>query len=235
MDTGVREGAGISSTNEYLFPSLHSEDPVTGASELRQTCNSLSVKINVKATLIRHYVATMLPKQYNLDKNEKDVYLQHFGHSEDIHKQVYQCPEAEIEKDICSKIRKVLRHGSSNQEHLNTRVSAITDSCSDTDEEYIPDINIDLNRNITPKRTRSNKMWAKEDTELIKNYFKTYIYCEEEIRPNKKEIMRFLKKTQSKLERKTDHSAVESILRKLSNEKKLAKEKNTRVVKSLFN
>jgi len=46
---------------------------------------------NIKATRIRHYVATNYPKA-DTTSQEKEACYRYFGHKEEIHNNIYWCP-----------------------------------------------------------------------------------------------------------------------------------------------
>uniref|UniRef100_A0A7M5UR60 Uncharacterized protein n=2 Tax=Clytia hemisphaerica TaxID=252671 RepID=A0A7M5UR60_9CNID len=94
-DEKVRVEAGVSKLNKFAFPStgnslLHTD----GWAALTTCCKKAGIDSKINGTLNRHRVSSIMGA---LDMSEKDRNLsyEHFGHSEEMNKYVYQIPQAE--------------------------------------------------------------------------------------------------------------------------------------------
>jgi len=108
----VRKRAGVVESNKFVFASLGSDEHVSGTSEIRNVCKEAGLETPIPATKVRHYIATNFPKTFPLKESEKPTYYEHFGHSERINKNNYQCFPALEEINLVKKIRTLIHHPS---------------------------------------------------------------------------------------------------------------------------
>lgn len=86
-----------------MFPSLESDDPVSGWHATANACHMSGIS-PVNATKIRHLVSTLL-SQEDFSVNEKSHLAKVLGHSIDINRDVYQCPDSRADILTTHKIR----------------------------------------------------------------------------------------------------------------------------------
>lgn len=104
----VREKVGIRSSNPYLFASIKSSWYVSGNHEVKAMCEEIGMENFIKATDIRHFVASILPETYDMTARQKEVYLSHLGHSAEINRTHYQTALVEEEMSVGKMIRDVV-------------------------------------------------------------------------------------------------------------------------------
>lgn len=80
----IRGKVGIRLSNPYLFASTKSSWYVSGKHEVKAMFQEIGMKDVIKATDIRHFVASMIPEAYDMTARQKEVYLSHLGHSAEI-------------------------------------------------------------------------------------------------------------------------------------------------------
>uniref|UniRef100_A0A7M6DJE2 SET domain-containing protein n=4 Tax=Clytia hemisphaerica TaxID=252671 RepID=A0A7M6DJE2_9CNID len=135
-DDKVRSDAGVSSNNKYAFPStgnslLHCE----GWQSLTTCCKKAGIESKINGTLNRHRVSSIMGA-FNLTETDRNLSYDHFGHSEEMNRFVYQIPQAEQQLaktgEYLSLIDKNQRP--SNSEGLDSQMNATTSSQS-TDQK----------------------------------------------------------------------------------------------------
>ena len=92
-DSNVREKAGVSITNKFLFPySEQSQDGSIGYNEIRDLCKQIGIAV-ITATGMRHRASTAF---WSMDVSEEDIdcFMEHVGHHRNIDKNIYACPPA---------------------------------------------------------------------------------------------------------------------------------------------
>lgn len=110
MDPKFRENVGIKRENPYVFATIGSVSSyASGNHEIRNLCDEARLSRPITATDIRHYVASKMPRKHTMTDRQRTVYLSHFGHSSEVHENIYQVPPAEEALYICSLIRNVVR------------------------------------------------------------------------------------------------------------------------------
>ncbi|XP_069105781.1 uncharacterized protein [Argopecten irradians] len=93
-DTDVRKSVGIDPKNHFLFPNMQSSsEHIKGWHAVQSVCNSAGLQSMITATSMRHRAATIYAS-LDIPENERQAFYRHMGHSEEINKNVYQCPLA---------------------------------------------------------------------------------------------------------------------------------------------
>ena len=95
----VRDSAGISKTNRYMFPCVQaSEAHVSGWHAVRRICTEAELKDpqTMTATKMRHRISTLYAAM-DLPENDRNVFYKHMGHSASINQNIYQVPLAAAE------------------------------------------------------------------------------------------------------------------------------------------
>ena len=95
-DYRIRLQYGIVSTNYFLFATKGSDDHARGWHAMKEMCLAAGIKGHVNAADIRHRTSTehaslLLPNE------ENRYFYSHMGHSENMNKDVCQCPLAVAE------------------------------------------------------------------------------------------------------------------------------------------
>ncbi|XP_063419444.1 uncharacterized protein LOC134702479, partial [Mytilus trossulus] len=93
-DPQIRQMAGVKPSNIYVFPNIKGSNfHVNGWNSVNKVCKQAGLTKEINATQMRHYMSTVFA---NLDVPETDrqAFYRHMGHSEEINKNVYQCPLA---------------------------------------------------------------------------------------------------------------------------------------------
>ena len=92
-DPGVRSNVGINSKNEFVFANTqNSLSYVVGWQCVRQMGKTAQLLKPICATDVRHFVATNYALQ-DVSREQRNIMYKHFGHSELMNENVYQCPE----------------------------------------------------------------------------------------------------------------------------------------------
>jgi integrase len=95
-DPEIRKDGGVNKYNKFLFPSTNLSDKhVNGSDSIRAVCTKAGVN-TITATKFRHRVSTKYA-QIETNKQHRDAFFRHMGHSDSINRNVYQCPPAVIE------------------------------------------------------------------------------------------------------------------------------------------
>lgn len=106
-DQSLRLKVGVQENNKYVFPSLSSENHVSGWHAVYKMCNHIKERLeNVKtltATANRHRVSTLFAMQ-DLPNQDREWFYRHMGHSEATNECRYQAPPAIME------LTKVAKH-----------------------------------------------------------------------------------------------------------------------------
>nr|XP_047130473.1 uncharacterized protein LOC105843290 isoform X3 [Hydra vulgaris] len=91
----ARKDSGIAPENQYLFPSTNgSDNHVSGWHVLVSCCKKANVDGRLTGTMNRHRVSSLIGALGLSESNQQLVY-DHFGHSGDVNKNIYQVPQAE--------------------------------------------------------------------------------------------------------------------------------------------
>lgn len=91
-DPVIRQAAGISPDNIYLFPHIkNSRFHASGWNCVSQGCDQAGLSKKINATQMSHWMSTVYARLDHPD-TEKEAFYRHMGHSEEINKHVYQCP-----------------------------------------------------------------------------------------------------------------------------------------------
>ncbi|XP_060085309.1 uncharacterized protein LOC132564693 [Ylistrum balloti] len=90
----IRKAAGVRADNIFLFPlTQNSAHHVKGWHAVESVCKKADILSHINATSMRHRASTIYAA-LDIPENERRLFYQHMGHSEDINKNVYQCPLA---------------------------------------------------------------------------------------------------------------------------------------------
>jgi hypothetical protein len=127
-DAEVREAAGVSRVNEYVFPSTKCSDQhISGWHAISRVCTWSKVEHpdRLTATKMRHRISTLYAA---LDVSESDrlLFYKHMGHSGSINANIYQTPLAEAEVlRVGSQLQKMDGGAAANVSETNDRPSII--------------------------------------------------------------------------------------------------------------
>ena len=110
-DETIRNRAGVSPKNKYIFSSTRGSDShITGWHCMNDILVSLEMKGRINPTGNRHRVASLMAK-FDLSEAEKDLVYQHFGHSKDMNINVYQaCPGSLQLKTTGNLLKQIKEH-----------------------------------------------------------------------------------------------------------------------------
>ena len=92
-DSNVREKAGVSNSNRFLFAySEKSQDGSIGYNEIRNLCKQIGIEV-ITATGMRHRASTAF---WSMDVSEEDIdcFREHVRHHRNIDKNIYSCAPA---------------------------------------------------------------------------------------------------------------------------------------------
>eukprot|EP00111_Clytia_hemisphaerica_P013333 TCONS_00039138-protein len=94
-DPDVRREVDIPKTNTFVFPSTQqSKNHVEGWHALTNSCKKGGITSKINGTMNRHRVSSLIGA-FNLSETDRNLAYDHFGHSEEMNKFVYQIPQAE--------------------------------------------------------------------------------------------------------------------------------------------
>ena len=98
----MRDSVGITEKNIFLFASRASISHCSGWTAVSNICKAAGVgKIN--ATRNRHRLSTLYAALHMSD-TDKEVFMNHIGHSEKVDVQNYQCPPAIRDVNVMGKV-----------------------------------------------------------------------------------------------------------------------------------
>ena len=107
----VRRDSNILPKNQYLFPSTNgSDNHVSGWHSMVSCCKKANLDSNVNGTMNRHRVSTLIGA-LGLPESEQQLAFDHFGHSGDINRNVYQVPQAERQLQSTGRYLKLIDKG----------------------------------------------------------------------------------------------------------------------------
>ena len=92
-DSNVREKAGVSNSNRFLFEhSDKSQDGSIGYNEIRNLCKQIGIEV-ITVTGMRYRAWTAF---WSMDVSAEDIdyFMEHVGHHRNIDKNIYSCPPA---------------------------------------------------------------------------------------------------------------------------------------------
>lgn len=91
----ARNALDVPDSNKYVFPSIKgSENHISGWHSLMNCCKRANLEGKVNGTMNRHRVSTIIGS-FGLPETEQQLVFDHFGHSGDVNKNIYQIPQAE--------------------------------------------------------------------------------------------------------------------------------------------
>jgi hypothetical protein len=95
----IRESAGVSCANEYVFPSTKCSDQhISGWHAISRVCSWAKVEHpeRLTATKMRHRISTLYAA-LDVSESDRQLFYKHMGHSSSINANIYQTPLAEAE------------------------------------------------------------------------------------------------------------------------------------------
>nr|XP_039257467.1 uncharacterized protein LOC120334077 [Styela clava] len=88
----IRKDSDINIRNMFLFPSTkQSLDHCSGWHSVKNVVDAAGVNSHITATAMRHRASTLYAS-LEIPEDQRLVFFKHMGHTEDINKNVYQCP-----------------------------------------------------------------------------------------------------------------------------------------------
>lgn len=109
----VRKESDVADTNIYVFPSTKSsENHISGWHALMNSCTKANIDGKVNGTMNRHRVSTMIG-MLGLPEDEQQLAFDHFGHSGDVNRNIYQAPQAERQLATTGKYLQLIDNGNS--------------------------------------------------------------------------------------------------------------------------
>lgn len=92
VDPQIRLAAGVHPENNYVFPNVQrSLFHTSGWKCVESVCKQAGVSKRINATQMRHRVSTIYAALHMSDI-DRQAFYRHMGHSEEINRNVYQCP-----------------------------------------------------------------------------------------------------------------------------------------------
>ena len=124
----VRKESDVAADNDYVFPSTKgSDNHVSGWHALMACCKKGNLEGKVTGTMNRHRVSTLIGA-LGLPESEQQLAFDHFGHSGDINRNIYQVPQAERQLASTGKYLQMIDKGLETKETSVTRVKNIVTS-----------------------------------------------------------------------------------------------------------
>ncbi|XP_069108879.1 uncharacterized protein [Argopecten irradians] len=179
-DEELRTAAGVNPCNPFLFPNtMNSEKHIKGWHAVDSVCTRASISKTITATSMRHRASTIYAG-LDIPEGERQLFYQHMGHSEQMNKNVYQCPLAVQE---VTKVGKFLSNldangmnataGPANADSSPNVVApdniAGSDSRDSDDDET-------QNKGDSEKDVRSLlHTWTARDTDTVRTFFSSWI------------------------------------------------------------
>ncbi|XP_057317070.1 uncharacterized protein LOC130661123 [Hydractinia symbiolongicarpus] len=90
-DFAIRKHSDVADENEYIFASTKGSDNHVS---LMACCKKANLTDKVNGTMNRHRVSTLIGS-FGLSEAEQQLAFDHFGHSGDVNRNIYQVPQAE--------------------------------------------------------------------------------------------------------------------------------------------
>ena len=101
--------------NTYVFPSTHnSENHVSGWHALENCCKKCDLNGKLTGTINRHRLSSLIGA-LGLPESDQMLAFDHFGHSGDVNKHIYQVPQAERQLATTGKYLQMIDNSSSTQ------------------------------------------------------------------------------------------------------------------------
>ena len=118
----VRKESDVAANNDYVFPSTKgSDNHVSGWHALMACCKKGNLEGKVTGTMNRHRVSTLIGA-LGLPESEQQLAFDHFGHSGDINRNIYQVPQAERQLASTGKYLQMIDKGLETKETSGSRV-----------------------------------------------------------------------------------------------------------------
>ena len=107
----VRNQSDVAKSNTYVFPSRFSSDNhVSGWHSLMYCCKKAGLEKKVNGTMNRHRVSSLIGAM-GLSEADQQLVFDHFGHSGDVNKNIYQVPQAERQLSTTGKYLEMIDTG----------------------------------------------------------------------------------------------------------------------------
>ena len=107
----ARNHSDVPTENKYLFPSTKgSDNHVSGWHSMLACCRKSNLNDHVNGTMNRHRVSTLVGA-LGLPESDRELAFQHFGHSGDVNRNIYQAPPAEQQLESTGKYLKLIDEG----------------------------------------------------------------------------------------------------------------------------
>ena len=128
----VRSESDVSPENEYLFPSTKgSDNHVSGWHSMIACCKKCNLSSNVTGTTNRHRVSTLIGA-LGLPESDQLLAFEHFGHSGDVNRNIYQVPPAEQQLRSTGRYLQLIDQGASTESSSTVSKTASSSTVSKT-------------------------------------------------------------------------------------------------------
>lgn len=125
----IRRESGVGVGNKYVFPSTQkSNNHVSGWHALDNCCKKCDLNGKITGTINRHRLASLIGA-LGLPESDQLLAFDHFGHSGDVNKNIYQVPQAERQLATTGKYLQMIDNSSPSNESCKP-LSSITNSSS---------------------------------------------------------------------------------------------------------
>lgn len=109
----IRRDSGVAVGNTYVFPSTHnSENHVSGWHALENCCKKCDLNGKITGTINRRRLSSLIVA-LGLPESDQILAFDHFRHSGDVNKHVYQVPQAERQLATTGKYLQMIDNNSS--------------------------------------------------------------------------------------------------------------------------
>ena len=217
-----REQCDIPESNIFLFPSTgSSKDHVSGWNIMKDVTNlvdGLERPELLIADKFKHRASTLFALT-EVPEEKRHAFYKHMGHSQQINRDVYQCPLAVKEVTQVGKFLDTLDQETHETPETHTDETESTEGSYDGTELPTADVpqenacsnisskdNLEMaasKKNITTNATESTKtrryvQWKEHEYELVKRHFRSYIEDRSAVGvkgplPGKSDLLSFLK------------------------------------------
>lgn len=100
----VRDKVNVSDKNKYIFPSTQqSQNHVNGWHALKNCILKAGLGNKLNGTMNRHRVISIIGA-FNLSEEDQNLAYEHFGHSKEVNKNIYQIPQAEKQLETTGRL-----------------------------------------------------------------------------------------------------------------------------------
>ena len=214
-----REECGISGENLYLFPNTGlSRDHVTGWHSIQIVAKQMGDQLKKPSLLtadnFRHRTSTLFAS-LELPRDKREAFYRHMGHSEDINRDVYQCPLAlreltevgsflhNLDNGVHHKNQQIQNEGEQSIETSHTGVEKHVDKPqAEQHDAPNPVIQVDhIDSSEEPRqKIRRYRKWSVTDAAKVEHFYSNYIndkdnhFYSKGAVPSQKSVLEFLVK-----------------------------------------